>query len=1661
MQNNYSQSLDEESDSSETTLEVIDTTYYSDGFPIENWVHLIPRSNYLSQIEDCTQKLDSIIFIEGEEDAGKTTLLGQFCKKHISTAISVFFNPNNNLDYQLDYYCTNIVQQINYLLNDDQSDNGTFISIQDYRQSLYQYKKVNRRNKNKTYIVIDGLEIKTKEDPEFIKRLFSILPFGDDCFAIIITGNRNVFLNLYPKLKKENSASITILGFSDSEAQTFLNGEGTSNIAIKDLYKVTKGYPGRLRTLKRLISSEDFSFDDISNSMTYASWIELDCESFKIASAEENIIFSVLSLTDRTFTIDEISKISLLESKIVESILKESPIISNYEKNISIISHAHKRYLASILRGNRSKVEDLLIDFYAHTDNLHSLTELPRLYAEKKAWGKIIQLVDEHYFNQVLEKTGSLKLVTQIIEFGVQASEKASQNTDLLRYAIQGSVLKELDNYHFWESEIEARISINDYSGAITLAESAAVLVDRLNLLALVARRQKEFTNNVDEQLINLIQELYKAIDITEAGEKIYDIVTHLLYAIPNLAIEMIERSSSGVGENNINDWVAAKLSIAAIESSLQDGKSDEKRKKMEIVQSMNNPAVKKINRAIEFLMGNYSASKVLEEVQKISDAYERLRLLRLWLSNNKSGIEGIEEVISVAITDLIYSSSETSITVEILAELSSQLPYIQNEKARYALYERFRSIERDLSDFGLTRNKYLYKLNIFQTEFNFDKDKSVLTINRILKEIDAVDDVLIKLEAFSETFSKLCKINNKLFKDKINFVYSRILKLSGDIYKSTALQSKISEYFLATIGSINPQLALKIITEINNVDRREQARLLVLSSYLKNNLKHVNLDILKEIGNEFERQSSIEQFYLDVLERFANSKNLHYNVIFQLLQFQPSINNLSQVSDKIKGFILLYKIITKNNQWKASHANKLENQIYQTWKALDADWDKIDSGFQICYEIAKENVQFAKKLFKESEQLKNESWTDSKLIAYTFLNSLKLIIRAYNGLLISKTDSVEDFKNLMDLTSKIPSEIIKLNIWTEIGFYALNAQRDDVFKKVVNDHVILIVHDLISKKINIQKSADAITLIHLYDSGIATNYLKKLDEELREQILCSICYYYVAKRNPFEVYEHAIINYYSNFAELSKAVNVLSEIKKDQDVYFLLAQLCDAIQSNKLLSPPQISTLISDLTIIAETKFPDNKNIKHDGYKILAEQKIAKISRHSNINNDYWLQILQRADLIPNLSDKVFVKASLLDEFPFDKISGQMAIKRKLFDDIVATLNSLPVHYEFVQRVVDISDIMYRYDKTSWKKYVERAFTLSGSLNDGADIYSSQRSIIDSMHRLDPNYSKELIKLLDKDNQQNKINKLLIKHFEALEVANKIKDNKTLEQKDRENTRVVINSVFSALKSLNSEKIKPKKVNDLLMYLPIGNKLPLHEVYPIFMFYMNNCARTYRTITDGTMINIHRENFRECVKATNLIQIISQKRKKTDKAAKKSILEEEFSTNASFKPKTREAAFNYIKTWINEEAEEFLIIADPDFVKEDLEILKLIKESSKRFRLDVLGSKINLDENIELLYKNFWATIADEAPPFINFTFCYIQNGEEVPFDGKWIMTKNGGLKLGTNISQLGNKKEGDIGVLKPKDALKISEENLIEFILRRRDSFNNERIYYKAFNL
>ena len=1648
------------------TARLIDTTHYSIGFPEEDWKNLLTRLNYTEQIASQFDNGHRIVFLEGEDDSGKTTLVAQFCKARSGSSLSVMFNPHNQLDYRIDFFYSNLVNQIKYLLADEK-DVFEFEAAQkeDYQDSMFQLRKWYKKKRNPIYIIIDGLDDAIVESPELVTEVFGALLLGGNEFRYVISGERNKFLSLVPKLKKLETERVKLAGLSEPEVKDFLGPNNLSNGDIKEIFSVTKGFPGRLKLLKRFLDSGDIEFKDLEGLSDYSRWIEIDCENIEQETPVIKAMLAVIAHHDKSFLTSELEKIRKLKEGEISKITSQIPFLKTSNSGfVTFISVAHKRYVANKYRGKKKDVTKLIIEYYISNPDPDSLIELPKLLAQQMDWKRIITVLDDDYLPQILDTTGSLNIVNQNLEIGITASENTGNYQDLWRYSLQGGIVNELDDYTFWESEIEARIAINDFSGAISLAQSAVPRVDVLRLLALVARRQKEFNGKVDEDLVTYIEELYETTELHSIGNKIYDIVADLIYAIPNLAIEMIEKSSGDVSEGNINDWVLAKLSLAAVKSSVKDGDESESTKKLEAVESLNKKNIKKINRAISFMVGKYTPDRVLDEVKKLDDSQERLKLLRLWLDNGRvRKLAKVGTVIEVALDELMKCAGELTITYDLLKELSYQLPFVQELELKQRLLKRFLQIEQDTGNLGLTRNRYIHKLSIFHCQYKLNRGKSIRSIRTLINELDRIDDLLVRAESYSEVYTKLKFLRHPGFKEEIKRLKTKLESITTELFSSTANHFKVSAYVLKTIAKSDPAFAISISDGINTRSRRQRALLHILDSYLDNSLRNVKIDHINAIVNKYDVSSIANECIVRTLERYSESKKLHYSVIENLMAFMEQGSKIPDASDRSYCQVLSYRILAKNDSWKERLSDNYRNRILRTWEAVEAKWDQIDIGFRICSDLSKIDLDFAKDLFERSCTEKAESWIDSRVVAKTYINSLKIIIRAFNNLLKRKLEGKGDFDQLARMISRVPSEVDQLSLWTETGFYAHTANRSDVSKKILDGHVIPLIQGVIKSGGSLEALADPISFVHISNETLALEYLGSIDPDMQEGVLAEICMFNLSGRNPYEVYDTSCNVYNTSYGNLKLAISVLKKIHTDSTLTFLIKDLVEAALSSKTgLRKPQFTELHSELSEIVESTLPDENNIKHDGFKIVALAYISKLNKSLN-KSAFWTRTIDSCDTITNTSDRAFVKASILEMAPFDKIDSGADLKAKAFNDVVSDLKSLKIHYEYVQRVIDLSEKMHPISKVAWQELVSRAFSVTGKLDSGGEVFASRRNIIDTMYRMDPDFAKKLVNILDDDNRGGQINKLVKDHYESLRLSDKIKNSLSLEQQEQGNHKAVVRAIFMALKALNSDKLTPKKVTQVTKYLSIANKLPLHEVYPIYWYFLNNCNRINPTKNNSdTLDQTHRDNFREGLKATTCIELLSHKRKRSEGDMLKTLIDDEFSGSDSLVPSSREEALTFIREWLADQSPKSVLIADTYFEKEDLEFLKIVLEIDATTEVVILASKAGINENCESKFREEWGKISDQEPPITEIVFCWIPHeNNKCPFHDRWIITESGGLRLGTSINALGGGRESEISIMKPSTSLELKQNHLQEYVSKRKRVLNGNRVQYRTFTL
>lgn len=183
---------------------------------------LVIRDAILTQIESYLNNSD-VIFLEGGEEVGKTTLLLDFIYQKKSSAISYFVNRNHKYTYSPESLMHNLYCQIYFFcygkeyIDEDTPDIVMLNAIQG--ELLKMLRNLNYSKDKSTYFIFDGFEHINKSTLELLLPVFDTLPWSKAKF--VFSGNKTNFSRIFDS-KKLKSNTLLIPNFGLTETKKLL-----------------------------------------------------------------------------------------------------------------------------------------------------------------------------------------------------------------------------------------------------------------------------------------------------------------------------------------------------------------------------------------------------------------------------------------------------------------------------------------------------------------------------------------------------------------------------------------------------------------------------------------------------------------------------------------------------------------------------------------------------------------------------------------------------------------------------------------------------------------------------------------------------------------------------------------------------------------------------------------------------------------------------------------------------------------------------------------------------------------------------------------------------------------------------------------------------------------------------------------------------------------------------------------------------------------------------------------------------------------------------------------------------------------------------------------------------------------------------------------------
>jgi hypothetical protein len=218
------------------TVTIINVAYLSGGAYNPEIENEVKRDNIIQTIEKKLEGLD-VLFIEGEEGIGKTTILHQFIAKHPTNCFAYFIDGKDSNTYSNLSILKALCNQVCFVNSGNELEEKVSVDIynnEDWLKSYLGSQSITNKNHQTFYFIMDGLDEVNQDKQNEIKELIlDNWKYYKTNFKLLLSGKQNK--NLIKEGLTFDKFDITLLSESESYA---IFGDITTKEQFNDINKV-------------------------------------------------------------------------------------------------------------------------------------------------------------------------------------------------------------------------------------------------------------------------------------------------------------------------------------------------------------------------------------------------------------------------------------------------------------------------------------------------------------------------------------------------------------------------------------------------------------------------------------------------------------------------------------------------------------------------------------------------------------------------------------------------------------------------------------------------------------------------------------------------------------------------------------------------------------------------------------------------------------------------------------------------------------------------------------------------------------------------------------------------------------------------------------------------------------------------------------------------------------------------------------------------------------------------------------------------------------------------------------------------------------------------------------------------------------------------------
>jgi hypothetical protein len=1224
------------------------------------------------------------------------------------------------------------------------------------------------------------------------------------------------------------------------DTESFLSDTKLSKEQISEIYKVCKGVPGRIASVKRLISSGE-KLEDIlgAEPAKYLEFIKLEFAAIDRLSEPAKTALSVLTFAKRTLLQNEIMAICGAGPRDLEELGKTCTFLNPLQPDSPVIfvSESHRKFAERQLFTYQKVALALQVDYLLkNPTSENALRFLPTYYQQLDQQQAILDLITTDHYTRLLESTQSINALRNRANLAIRSAHQLKAATDVFKFSLQQSIFGAVGMQEILSSEVDALVALNQTDRALELATDAMLKEDRLRLLATYCKGVKGKGGVIDSTIMSVIRQLSGEIDFAEHPDTAVGIAADILFFEPDLAIDIVERANKKNSTHDQQDSALLKLSITATFSDSTDNSGFTKRSGKLI----SDLSLRKFTASLNAFTEQMPMGEVISTAAQM-DVTQRIIFLRSVITvrrNHKDVLDVVDYALDVMIKEAHYTPKSRD-----LADFSIPLSIATVEINRLEqLIDRFDAQVGLISKSAVSKDLVKFQMRVAKAQLKLSFAKAEERITQTYYDVCNIGTPETQAECLSIMLNMLGKMDADGTLEASNGFQSVI---QGDLKKvTTTILEHTADHLAAVEGVIRSlarndhAAAFDLSLNLNTENRRNRAFSLLSKNLgmlsFSEDRKSFLFRAFNSITAVLERDETILGFHRAVEQN--DDKESWIATCDIIREKAGSLDTACECA------LITLRIKCKNRNVSEEEIGIVKNLIDK----IDSRLRALNFALTASAILAERHRANSIEFFDRAQSIKLELTPNSEQAKETLERCIFLISRISQPIIKAGLFDDEALVRYSALVEILPGTISQIMAYADLAARAWCVDRGDLTKRIMQEKCLPLIDSA-------KKSGDEVTyftsmrlsfpIVRCYNAVHAFDMLAKLPTEFSEEALYEAILFIVRKITPFDPFHTMEFDKFPlKRDDLLDLRSLIEKHSVDSGLYSSISCVVDAVCSKvnrTVFTAQQRMDFYQKLQRIISEVLPDTRNILHDGYKISSQ---AQALRLIDSTHEQWMGFVSQAQSVRNHADRAYVFIEVARCIPTKYDSD----KRSLFAAALGSIDLIPSptdrlsHYEAYASVTAKDSAA-----ASTKEVLKRAILLSTEMEASSKVQKHRRNLMDIAERLEPGLADEIVELIDDDPARASAKRELSQSADLSKVKKTLANAKSIAELEKTELDQFAKGAWKNFSALVSGRLEVRPIDVMIQYLMNMKSVPLEESYGMYMWYVENLCRKYSSGRD------------------------------------------------------------------------------------------------------------------------------------------------------------------------------------------------------------------------